>query len=68
MVVRDRLGKELNVGDKVIWVDPDPEGRDLSRTWEIYDLTDEIAYISDEYGEAEVPPAELILYQTQKST
>lgn len=61
MKVKDKFGKRLKVGDKVIWFDPDPEGRDIERVWEIYDLTDEIAYISDEYSEAEVPPVELIL-------
>ena len=60
--VYDKLDNKLSVGDRVIWVDPDPEGRDLNRIYEINDIfSEEIVWINDEFSEAEVPPQELIL-------
>lgn len=60
--VYDKLDNKLSVGDRVIWVDPDPEGRDLNRIYEINDISsEETICISDEFSEAEVPPQELIL-------
>ena len=34
-MVVDRNGKKLNVGDCVLWYDPDEETRDLNRVWAI---------------------------------
>lgn len=60
--VTDKFGNKLSVGDKVIWVDPDPVGRDLNRVYEVNDVhSEEIVWINDEFSEAEVPPQELIL-------
>lgn len=59
VIVTDRNGKEITNGSKAIWYDPDPAARDLSRVWEVYEVTEEIVHIADEYGEAEVLPSEL---------
>ena len=60
--VTDKFGNKLSVGDKVIWVDPDPVGRDLNRVYEVNDIhSEETIWINDEFSEAEVPPQELIL-------
>ena len=34
-MVVDRNNKKLNVGDCVLWYDPDEETRDLNRVWAI---------------------------------
>ncbi len=60
MTVLDKNGTEITVGDKVIWYDPAIEARDLSRIWVIDQITDEIVYISDDFGEAEVLANELL--------
>lgn len=60
--VTDKFGNKLSVGDKVIWVDPDPVGRDLNRVYEVNDIpSEETIWINDDFSEAEVPPQELIL-------
>jgi len=60
--VTDKFGNKLSVGDKVIWVDPDPVGRDLNRVYEVNDIhSEDTIWINDEFSEAEVPPQELIL-------
>lgn len=66
-MVVDRNNKKLNVGDCVLWHDPDEETRDLSRVWAIDKINgedeDSIVLIEDEYGsEAEVFGWELELY------
>ena len=61
------LGDELEIGDKVLWADPDDDARDLNRVWEVYDIqSEELVKITtgeptDEgYSEAEVNPSELV--------
>ena len=49
----------IKVGDQVIWHDPDEEARDLTRIYNVYRVSDDIVFIADEWGEAEVPPSEL---------
>jgi hypothetical protein len=65
-MVRDRNNKKLNVGDCVLWHDPDPETRDLTRLWGIDKINgddeDSIILISDDFSEAEVFGHELELY------
>ena len=61
------LGDELEIGDKVLWADPDDDARDLNRVWEVYAIqSEELVKISTGklgekgYSEAEVPPTELV--------
>ena len=63
----DMLGDELEIGDKVLWADPDDDARDLNRVWEVYAIQSEgLVKISTGklgekgYSEAEVPPTELV--------
>ena len=60
----DMLGDELEIGDKVLWADPDDEARDLNRVWEVYAIqSEELVKIYTDQGchsEAEVPPTELV--------
>jgi hypothetical protein len=63
----DMLGDELEIGDKVLWADPDDDARDLNRVWEVYAIqSEELVKISTGklgekgYSEAEVPPSELV--------
>lgn len=60
-MVKDRNGNKIKIGDKVTWFDPDETARDLERVWEVYDLSDEIVFITDDYSEAEVLPSEVIV-------
>ena len=55
----DMKGNMLEIGDKVIWYDPEEKERDLNRVWNIYGFDGDIIYISDSYGEAEVYAKEL---------
>lgn len=65
-MVVDRNNKKLNVGDCVLWYDPDPETRDLNRVWAIDEIKgedeDSVILISDDFSEAEVFGWELELY------
>lgn len=60
-VVREDIdGNEINVGDSVVWYDPDEEARDLERVYQVFEIeSDELIRIADEYSEAEVPACEL---------
>ena len=59
--VKDRLDNDLELGDEVIWVDPEKEARDLNRVWTIFDVqSEELVRIHDIVSEAEVNPNELI--------
>lgn len=55
----DINGKELHIGDEVLWYDPNEEYCDLTRVYEIFDIQGDIISISDEYGESEVYASEL---------
>lgn len=57
--MKDRNGYEIKMGDYVKWYDPEESARDLSRTYLIWDIRDEMVLITDEYSEAEVFPCEL---------
>jgi hypothetical protein len=60
VVHEDIDGKEINVGDSVVWYDPDEEARDLERVYQVFDIeSDELIRIADEYSEVEVPACEL---------
>ena len=65
-MVKDRGGKQLKVGDCVLWYDPEEETRDLTRIWGIDKINgddeDSIILISDDFSEAEVFGHELELY------
>lgn len=66
-MVSDRNEEKLNVGDCVLWHDPDEETRDLTRIWAIDRINgtdeDSVILISDELGsEAEVFGWELEKY------
>lgn len=66
-MVVDINGDLLEVGDCVVWHDPDEDTRDLSRLWGIDEIKgddeESIIIISDEYGsEAEVFGYELELF------
>ena len=59
--IKDRLDNDLELGDGVIWVDPEKEARDLNRVWTIFDVqSEELVKIHDIVSEAEVNPSELI--------
>ena len=59
--VKDRLDNDLELGDEVIWVNPEKEARDLNRVWTIFDVqSEELVRIHDMFSEAEVNPNELI--------
>ena len=60
----DRNGRQIIVGSKVIWYDPEEEARDLKNVWTVWKMTGDIVYINIEQngqyvGEAEVFPQEL---------
>ena len=60
MKVKDRKGKSLKVGQKVIWFDPEVEARDLSEVYVVDKIyNEEIVLISNKFSEAEVNPCEL---------
>ena len=60
MKVKDRKGKALKKGQKVIWFDPEVEARDLSEVYVVDKIyNEEIVLISNDYSEAEVSPSEL---------
>lgn len=59
MNVKDRNGNVIAKGDKVIWYDPQTEYRDLSRVWVIEEINEEMAFISDDFGECECLPTEI---------
>ena len=59
----DMLGDELEIGDKVLWADPDDSSRDLNRVWEVYAIqSEELVKIRTDQGssEAEVSPSQLV--------
>ena len=72
----DMLGDELEIGDKVLWADPDDEARDLNRVWEVCAIqSEELVKICTgepthyepnglkvvgDYSEAEVSPSQLV--------
>ena len=60
----DMLGDELEIGDKVLWADPDDEARDLNRVWEVYAIQSEelVKIYTDQnyHSEAEVNPNERV--------
>lgn len=58
-MIKDRKGTEIKLGSKVLWYDPDEDYRDLSRVWTVYEITEDIVYLSDEFGETEVYPTEI---------
>ncbi len=65
--IKDRLGNNLEIGDKVLWVDPEKDARDLNRVWRIFDVqSEELVCIEDEFSEAEVLPNELISVKSLK--
>lgn len=55
----DINGKELSVGAKVRFYDPDIENRDLSRIFTIDNLKGDFVQCSDEYSDLEAFPHEL---------
>lgn len=57
--MKDRNGNEIKVGDYVKWYDPEESAKDLSRTYLVWDIRDEMVLITDEYSEVEVFPCEL---------
>lgn len=57
--MKDKNGKQIKIGSKVVWYDPEVSARDLKRIWVVYDIDDEIVYIGDDYSEAEVFAEEL---------
>ena len=63
-MVKDKFGKEIKVGSKVIWFDPEKAAQDLERVYEVFDIEDtgeddSIVDIYDNYSEAQVFPNEL---------
>ena len=59
--IKDRLDNNLELGDEVIWVDPEKKVRDLNRVWTICDVQSEVLVrIQDILSEEEVNPKELI--------
>lgn len=57
--IKDRFGNVIAKGDKVVWYDPQTEYRDLSRVWVIEEINEEMAFISDDFGECECLPTEI---------
>lgn len=50
---------KIKKGDNVIWLDTEIKSRELYRVWVVDEIIDEIAYISDEFSDAEVSLNEL---------
>ena len=65
-MVTDKNGKQISVGANVKWYDPQEEFRDLTRVWQVDNVSEEIVNISDEYSEAEVLPSELEVVEKPK--
>lgn len=63
MIVQDRVGTPLEVGDNVLWFDPDLTAWELNKD-RVYNVdevvNEEMVRISDEFSEAEVLPHELV--------
>ena len=60
MKIKDKKGKALKVGKKVVWHDPEDSVKDLSRVYKVNKIiNEEVILISDEFSEAEVCPNEL---------
>ena len=61
----DKLNNALNLGDEILWVNPDEVARDLNRPWIITSIPsiDKVRITSDVYfhSEEEVPASEVIL-------
>lgn len=56
----DMNGREIHVGDRVIWINPDRSNRDVSNVYMVDDMQDGIVYIKDKMGRyEEVNPSEL---------
>lgn len=61
-MIKDKKGREVKVGDKVLWYDPEVGARDLSVKWEVTEIQgddedyegededDRIVLIVSEYG------------------
>ena len=60
-IAADIDGKEIRVGAKVKWYDPDEEARDLDRIYTVWKIEGDIVYFSDEFSEAEAEPDELLV-------
>lgn len=50
---------EINIGDTVIWFDPDLQFRDVTRFYNVDKINGDIITISDKYSEIEVFPHEI---------
>ena len=60
MKIKDRKGKALRKGQKVIWYDPEEDARDLTEVYVVDKIhNEEVVMISNDYSEAEVSPSEL---------
>lgn len=53
----DVNGKEIHVGDTVIWKDPDPRGVGIA-SYEVDEVRTDMVRMSNRYGECEAPPEE----------
>jgi hypothetical protein len=58
-MAKDINNKRIKVGSHVIWYDPEVECRDLTRVYEVFDISDDMVCIADDYSEAEVYASEL---------
>lgn len=59
IIMKDCNNREINIGDTVIWFDPDLQFRDITRFYIVDKMDDDLITISDKYTELEVFPNEI---------
>ena len=57
--MKDCNNREINIGDTVIWFDPDLQFRDITRFYDVIKMDEDLITISDKYTELEVFPNEI---------
>ena len=57
--MKDCNNVEINIGDTVIWYDPDLQFKDITRFYDVIKIDEDIITISDKYTELEVFPYEI---------
>ena len=57
--MKDCNNVEINIGDTVIWFDPDLQFKDVTRFYDVIKIDEDIITISDKYTELEVFPYEI---------
>lgn len=55
LIVKDRNGKAIHVGDNVIWHDFE---MNTTSTYEVYEVREDMVKLANQYGECEALPEE----------